>query len=66
MLVAAFGAIVLGGVPPEAAPPQPLMGTAEGFARVFLAAAACLAVSLVTLLLLKEKPLATAVSSDAA
>jgi MFS family permease len=69
MLVAAFGAIVLAGVPLDAAPTaplQPLMGNAEGFARVFLAAAACLAVSLATLLLLKEKPLQTAVSTDAA
>jgi EmrB/QacA subfamily drug resistance transporter len=67
MLVAAFGAIVLAGVPVDAtAPLQPLMGNAEGFARVFLAAAACLAVSLVTLLLLKEKPLQTAVSTDPA
>jgi MFS family permease len=60
MLVAAFGAIVLSGIPlggdtPPAA--QAAVGSPAGFARVFLAAAASLAVSLGALLLLKEKPL---------
>jgi MFS family permease len=61
MLVAAFGAIVLAGVPlggdslaetVRAAQPGP-----QGFARIFLAAAASLAVAFGALVLLKEKPL---------
>jgi EmrB/QacA subfamily drug resistance transporter len=60
MLVAAFGAIVLSGVPlaGDGLPGGPaVVGSPESFARVFLAAAASLAVALGALLLLKEKPL---------
>lgn len=65
MLVAVFGAIVLGtgdaGV--LAAPGlRAAMGNAEGFTRVFLAAAAALTVSLVCLIALKERPLHTDVA----
>ena len=62
MLVAVFGAIVLGG----AANVAPLAADASGFARVFLATAVCLMVSVVTLVLLKEKPLQTSVAADVA
>jgi EmrB/QacA subfamily drug resistance transporter len=67
MLVAAFGAIVLAGFPvgSEGLPGglrAPAVGCPEGFARVFLAAAASLAVAFGALLLLKEKPLEEAAS----
>jgi MFS family permease len=65
MVVAIFGAIVLGGAPPEAgaATAQADLGSAERFTRVFLAAAACMSIALVTLVMLKEKPLHTDVMS---
>jgi len=58
MLIAAFGAIVLTGVP---AGTTVALGAdaAEGFRRVFFAAAASLAISLVGLILLEERPLKT-------
>jgi len=54
MLIAVFGAIVLAGVPAGTA-----LGAAgaEGFRRVFLAAAASLTVAFLGLLMLEEKPL---------
>jgi MFS family permease len=68
MVVAVFGAIVLGSIPADpvvvtagASGSQPI-GTIEGFARVFAAAAVCLVVSLAALLRLREKPLRTDVS----
>jgi MFS family permease len=67
MLVAVFGAIVLGGVAPEQVHGNgiaPLAGNAAGFTRVFLAAAACLTVAFVLLLLLKEKPLRTEIATE--
>jgi len=56
MLIAAFGAIVLTGVP---AGTTAALGVAaaDGFRRVFFAAAASLAISLVGLILLEERPL---------
>jgi len=55
ILIAIFGAMVLSGVP---AGPGALAGSAaEGFRRVFFAAAASFTVALVGLLLLEEKPL---------
>jgi EmrB/QacA subfamily drug resistance transporter len=54
MAVAAFGAIVLAGGAAEAA-----QYSAEGFARVFVVAAASFAVALVAVVLLEEKPLQT-------
>jgi EmrB/QacA subfamily drug resistance transporter len=58
MLIAVFGAIVLTGVPAGA---TAALGAAaaEGFRRVFFAAAASLAISLVGLILLEERPLKT-------
>ncbi len=58
MIVAIFGAIVLAG--PGSALPRGIDGLAipaEGFARIFYAAAASLTVTLVALLLMEEKPL---------
>jgi EmrB/QacA subfamily drug resistance transporter len=66
VLVAIFGAIVLGGAPDTGgAATHPELGSAEGFRRVFLAAAACMSIALVTLLVLKEKPLHTDVVAGA-
>jgi MFS family permease len=69
MLVAVFGAIVLGHGAAEsgaaAAQTSALRSaviSAEGFTRVFLAAAASLSVALICLALLKEKPLHTEVA----
>ena len=68
MLVAIFGAIVLGTGQPEvgtlAGAPQ--LGSPEGFTRIFLVASLCLSVSLFALLILKEKPLHTEIGADAA
>jgi MFS family permease len=58
MLVAIFGAIVLGSAAPDPVSVADV-GSAEGFRRVFLAAAACMSIALVTLVALKEKPLHT-------
>jgi MFS family permease len=58
MMVAIFGAIVLAG--PGRALPRGIDGLAipaEGFARIFFAAAASLAVALIALVLMEEKPL---------
>jgi MFS family permease len=67
IMVAVFGALVLGSGPGVLAPPglPSQVGSAEGFTRVFLAAAAALSVSLFCLLLLKEKPLHTDVAPAA-
>jgi EmrB/QacA subfamily drug resistance transporter len=56
MLIAVFGAIVLTGVPSGA---STALGAAaaDGFGRVFFAAAASLAIAFVGVLLLEEKPL---------
>jgi MFS family permease len=56
MLIAAFGAIVLTGVP-AGATAELSAAAAEGFRRVFFVAAASLAISLVGLALLEERPL---------
>jgi hypothetical protein len=53
MLIAAFGAIVLGGVPEE----QSLSGSAASYGAAVLLAAASMTVALVTLVLMQEKPL---------
>ena len=69
MLVAVFGAIVLGGIAPDEVHTggmAPLAGNAQGFAHVFLAAAASLSVALAMLFLLKEKPLRTDVAASEA
>jgi MFS family permease len=56
ILVAAFGAIVLqGGAPGGAGMAQ--AGAAQAYAAVFLADAACIAIALVALLLMAERPL---------
>jgi MFS family permease len=68
MVVAVFGAIVLGNVPVDAGglvATHPTLGSHEGFTRVFLVAAACLSVSLLCILVLKEKPLHTDVAPEA-
>lgn len=59
VVVAVFGAIVLGGVPV----PANAIGSSEGFTRVFLVAAACMSVSWLAMLLIKEKPLHTDVAA---
>jgi EmrB/QacA subfamily drug resistance transporter len=56
MLIAAFGAIVLTGVPAGAALGA---GAVDGFRRVFFAAAASLTISFLGLVLLEERPLKT-------
>jgi len=56
MLIAAFGAIVLTGVPAGTTAALDA-AAAEGFRRVFFAAAASLTVSLLGLILLEERPL---------
>jgi MFS family permease len=66
IMVAVFGALVLGSNPGELAQQtpglHPEIGSAEGFTRIFLAAAAALSVALLMLVLLKEKPLHTDVA----
>ncbi len=60
ILVAVFGAIVLAGVPanaPAAMVQHVMTGTSATFSIVFATAAATLTVSLLTVLLLEEKPL---------
>lgn len=57
ILIAVFGAIVLVGVPAGAAPGALAAGAAEGFRRVFFAAAASFAVALLGLVALEERPL---------
>ena len=59
ILIAAFGAIVLGGVPAGAGSAALAADAADGFRRVFYAAAASFAVALLGLVLLEEKPLKT-------
>jgi MFS family permease len=55
ILIAIFGAIVLAGVPHEAS--DALTAGADGFRRIFFAAAASFAVAFVGLVLMEEKPL---------
>jgi EmrB/QacA subfamily drug resistance transporter len=55
MLVAVFGALVLAGV--DRIPGAAGQYSVEGFVRVFLAVAACFAVSLFAVILIEEKPL---------
>jgi hypothetical protein len=62
MLIAAFGAIVLGGVPEE----QSLSGSTASYGAAFLLAAASMTVALVTLVLMPEKPLRGAGEVDGA
>jgi hypothetical protein len=59
ILIAAFGAIVLGGVPEGGGAAALAADAATGFRRVFYAAAASFAVALLGLVLLEEKPLKT-------
>jgi hypothetical protein len=59
ILVAIFGAIVLAGLPAGESSAALTAEAAEGFRRVFFAAAASLAVAFVGLVLLAEKPLKT-------
>ena len=54
MLIAVFAAIVLAGAPVDAP-----LGGAEAFGRAFVVAAASLAVALIALVLMEEKPLQT-------
>jgi EmrB/QacA subfamily drug resistance transporter len=58
MLIAAFGAIVLTGIPAGTTAALDA-AAAEGFRHVFLAAAASLTISFLGLLLLEERPLKT-------
>jgi hypothetical protein len=58
MLIAAFGAIVLTGIPVGTAAALDAAAV-EGFRRVFFAAAASLAISFLGLVLLEERPLRT-------
>ena len=60
ILIAIFGAIVLAGLPAGADTAALTADAAEGFRRVFFAAAASLTVALIGLVLLEEKPLRTA------
>lgn len=57
MIVAVFGALVLVGL--EGAPAAASQYSVDGFARIFLAAAASFAIALIALALLEEKPLQT-------
>lgn len=61
ILIAALGALVLIGAPADRSPAAVATSlyNAEGFARVFLMAAASLAASLICLVLVEEKPLQT-------
>ena len=65
ILIAIFGAIVLAGLPGGAESAALSAIAAEGFRRVFLAAAASLAIALLGLILLEEKPLKTNAPSPA-
>jgi hypothetical protein len=56
MLIAAFGAIVLAGIPAGTTAALSA-AAADGFRRVFFAAAASLTISFVGLVLLEERPL---------
>ena len=58
MLIAAFGAIVLTGIPAGTTAALSV-AAAEGFRRVFFAAAASLTIAFVGLVLLEERPLKT-------
>jgi hypothetical protein len=58
MLVAAFGAIVVAG-PQEAGAAAAAAYSAEGFVRIFYAAAASFAVALFAITLVEAKPLQT-------
>jgi hypothetical protein len=58
MMVAAFGAIVLTG-PQEVGAAASIGYSAEGFVRIFYAAAASFAVALLTVILIEAKPLQT-------
>jgi MFS family permease len=55
ILVAAFGAIVLGGT--AAVDQGPAAAAAQAFARVFYADAGCLAIALIAVVLMAERPL---------
>jgi EmrB/QacA subfamily drug resistance transporter len=65
ILIAIFGAIVLAGLPGGAESTALSAVAAEGFRRVFFAAAASLAIALLGLILLEEKPLKTNAPSPA-
>ena len=59
IMVAAFGAIVLAGTAPlgEGAPGTASLTTAQAFAWIFYADAACVAIALLAVLLMAERPL---------
>ena len=60
MMVAAFGAIVLSGIPADGTVSLDVgiaQNGVEGFRHIFLAAAASLSLSLLGIILLTEKPL---------
>jgi EmrB/QacA subfamily drug resistance transporter len=59
ILIAAFGAIVLAGVPAGAGPGALASGAADAFRYVFFAAAASMMVALAGLVAMEEKPLKT-------
>jgi len=59
ILIAAFGAIVLAGVPAGAGPAALASGAADAFRYVFFASAASMMVALVGLAAMEEKPLKT-------
>jgi len=70
MLVAVFGAIVLGNgsadpgeIAAQTSGLHPAVGSAEGFTRVFLAAAAALSAALLSVFVLEEKPLHTEIGA---
>jgi EmrB/QacA subfamily drug resistance transporter len=69
ILIAAFGAIVLAGLPAGQALGDALQAGArqgaEAFSRVFFAAAASLSVALIALVVMEEKPLQTGSELDA-
>ena len=54
--------IALAGV---AVTPAAALGSREGFTRIFLVAAGCMSISLLCVLVLKEKPLHTDVTASA-
>jgi hypothetical protein len=61
MLIAVFGAIVLAGTPAGEALTDAFhaANATDAFRRVFLAAAASLAVALIAIIVMEEKPLQT-------
>jgi MFS family permease len=65
ILIAAFGAIVLAGVPAGAGPTALASGAADAFRYIFFASAASMMVALAGLVAMEEKPLKTNAPSAA-